>query len=470
MGDRHQAAILFNTAVQALNDTSNNNPNKSTHAYQLFASACFTDPTWFEALFQAGNNSSDLNWPEAATACYHRALECNMTDEEKGKAYTNLGWKLHQLGRTKEGLKYSLEAIKYVPRMPYAYVNLSCIYQILCDPETSLQYAQKGFELAPDDATTATQHAFALLFARRMASGLKAFESRFEYELKNFTQFPFPKWEGEEGKTVYLISDQGLGDCLDYARFLRQACKRCKFVHAFIHPELMRAFNNTFVDIENLSLSPTATPYPSAEYWTTFVSLPFALGLTDEEILNAPPVEIPVFSMPVNWRIPDRKFHIGIAWAGSPLNKIDACRNIPVKMFAELYRVPGIQLYSLQVGPRNMDMHENGFVPVIRDMVPYICDITDTVAILQHLDLVICCESAMGHICAAAGKECWMPYSYMGLDYRVGVDGSTAIWTPKHRFFKMREHNNWQPVFEEIIKALPERIAQKEEEKAKGLK
>ena len=49
-----------------------------------------------------------------------------------------------------------------------------------------------------------------------------------------------------------------------------------------------------------------------------------------------------------NWRIPDRKLHIGISWAGSPLNDIDKHRNIPVTQFFDLYKVPGIQLYSLQ--------------------------------------------------------------------------------------------------------------------------
>jgi hypothetical protein len=252
-----------------------------------------------------------------------------------------------------------------------------------------------------------------------------------------------------------------LGDTLSYARFVRETCKRSKYVHAYVHDGLMRAFTDAFVDIPNLNLTPTSTPFVPADYWTTFVSLPYALDLTDDEIRNAPPVKLPVYGITSNWKVPDRKLHIGISWAGSPLNKIDGQRNVPVQQFAELYRTPGVQLYSLQVGDKSKELHERGFSAIIRDVVPYIRDVVDTVSILQHLDLVIGIESALGHICAAADREFWMPYSRQGLDYRVGVDGKDPIWTPKHRFFKQGlDEPTWGPVFNRINSALQERLGQ----------
>jgi hypothetical protein len=57
---------------------------------------------------------------------------------------------------------------------------------------------------------------------------------------------------------------------------------------------------------------------------------------------------------------------------------------------------------------------------------------------MRHLDLVITCESAVRHMAALAGKECWVPYSRLGKDFRIGVDGTKAIWTPKHRAISCR--------------------------------
>ena len=149
---------------------------------------------------------------------------------------------------------------------------------------------------------------------------------------------------------------------------------------------------------------------------------------------------------------------MGIAWAGSPLNDLDRHRNIPLQHFAELYRVPGVQLYSLQVGDKAKELHDLGYAPIIRDLTPYIRAVADTMAILQHLDLVITCESALGHICAAAGKECWVPYSRLGKDYRIGCLGEDRLWTPRHRIFNQGMDCAWEPVFKEISKALAEKI------------
>ncbi len=71
---------------------------------------------------------------------------------------------------------------------------------------------------------------------------------------------------------------------------------------------------------------------------------------------------------------------------------------------------------------------------------------------------MICCESALGHICAAVGRECWIPLSYMGHDYRAGRHGEMKVWTPKHRFFLQQEGETWQPVFDRIVEALKERV------------
>jgi len=186
---------------------------------------------------------------------------------------------------------------------------------------------------------------------------------------------------------------------------------------------------------------------------------PFALGLTDEQVASTPHISYPVYTLPKNWKVHDRKFHIGIAYAGSPLNEIDVHRNIPITQFLDLYRVPGIQLYSLQVGEKAKELHEAGCAALIRDVSPYIRDVVDTLSILQDLDLVITVESALGHIAGLAGKETWIPYSYCGRDYRLGLSGANPLWYGKHSTFNQGIDQQWGPVFERITEALARKLA-----------
>lgn len=467
MGDRAHAQALYQQGLDSAH-AANGSVTLLSHAFACFASAAYADPTWWQGHYQCGNNCSDLNqqpgvpdprmFSRAALACYRRALECEGIPASEGaKLWSNYGWQLQLLGHNEESVAASLKAIELDPTIYHPHVNLSCAYGILDREEESIAAAARAFEIDPNPIAEMSL-AFACLFGRQFARGFKHFERRFEYKLKQYLHYPWPRWAGEEGKTVFLQADQGLGDTLSFARFLPAACARASYVHAAIQPELMRVFQHAFVGLQNLNLIPLPVHFPPADYWTTFVSLPFALGLTDQEIRAAPQIEMPVFGLPKSWRVPDRKLHIGISWAGSTLNDINVHRSIPLGQFLDLYRVPGVQIYSLQADERAKDIGEQGLTPVIRDLKPYIRDVADTVSLMQHLDLVVTIESALGHIAAAAQKECWVPYSYQGRDYRLGGTGEDRIWCPKHRVFRQEKDGQWQPVFDRIVEVLKKRV------------
>lgn len=456
MGDRAAAVAMFNAAVTAANDRSQ--PSHLERSYQLFGSACVADPTYGQAYYQMGNNNADLKRIHAAIASWRVALTCDITPDERGKTLTNLGWFLYTIGEVDEALQVSLEATQLIPDGYQAYNNLSVIYGLLDDDQKSIAAAEKAFEIDPTNVQNEIALAFALMFDKQYARGLKHFEKRFDWRLQAYNHAPYPRWQGEPDGTVYLMSDQGLGDALSFARFVETACKRCKYVHASIHPELLRLFQHSFIGIKNLNLIPQPQPFPQADYWSTFMSLPAALGLTDDEIINQPHIPMARFDTAQNWKVPDRKLHIGIAWRGNPQSDIDKYRSIPLEHFLELYRVPGIQLYSLQVDQFSQELYDQGALVMVRDLKPYIRDVVDSVSVLQHLDMVICLESALGHIAGLANKECWFPYSMQGRDYRAGHKGDKPIWYPKHRFFRQQKGESWKPVFERIIEALNERI------------
>lgn len=426
----------------------------------------YADPTFATAAYQCGNNGSDLGHLHAAIACWRRALECEMpdtgpqndTNAARAKVLCNLGWRLESLGQTLEALDVSQQATKLDPNLAFAWLNLSIIQGRLGFTEQAVKSARLAYALDPTNSAVEMGLAFALLFNRNLAEGFKHFEARWAYKLHAFERYPYPKWEGEPGKTIFLVSDQGLGDTLSMSRFLRLTCERCRYVHACVHPELLKLLQYALMDVKNLNLLPQPCNFPAADAWSTFVSLPFALGLTDEQIRNQPHI---VYDAPrtnaKQWKVPDRKLHIGIAWRGSALNEINEHRSIPVTRMLDLYKVPNIQLYSLQVDASKQEMFDKGCAPVIKDLSGYIRSVDDTLSLMKDLDLIVTCESALGHIATLAGIETWVPYSHQGRDWRVGVDGSDQIWS-RYRIFSQASDMDWQGPFDEMVKALHERV------------
>lgn len=467
MGDRKTAVEFFNQGVTAINDKSN--PNNATTAYQLFISSAYADISWWQSFYQAGNNVADHGQHAAAVACYRRALNCELTDADRSKVAANMCDRLHKLGRVTEALFYGTMATRLDPNSIVAWINLAVALGADRQTKEALAAAERAHAIDPDDVLAQMQVAFCLLFDRQYVRGFDLFEARYRYALHSFTQFPYPKWRGERDCTLMLVADQGMGDTLDFARFIPAALRRVKYAHVTVHRELLRVFQQAFMAYDNINILPLGTQpaFMPADYYTSMVSLPWSMSLTQDEIVGTSQIELPfsgVASMyDQAWKVKDARLHVGIAWAGSTLNQINPYRSIPITTFLELARVPGVQLYSLQIDSGHSsaakDLHEQGCAAVIRDLSGYIADVSDTVSFLQHLDLVVSIESALPHICAAVGRECWIPYSLLGRDWRLGHWGETPLWTPKHRVFLQQEAQTWDDLFDnEIVPALEEKI------------
>jgi hypothetical protein len=317
--------------------------------------------------------------------------------------------------------------------------------------------AIRAYERAPDNPTIETALGLTLLFAGDFKRGLKHFEARYAYKLKHFLNFPYPQWNGEDDKTLYLVADQGLGDTISFARFAPQAIKRSKFVYMAVQKELVRLFKAIFQGFPNIEVvSVTGNPFPPAECWTSFVSLPTALDLSEDEIVNARHIPLPKFHpTSMTWKAP-RKLHIGVSWRGSASSDIDHHRSFNVELLLELYRVPGVQLYGLQADQRGDEIFSAGAPHLIRDLRPFIMDVADTTAILPHLDLVVTCESALGHIAGLCGTRTIIPYSARGHDYRLGRDGEHIIWYPNHSIVKQKPNEPWEVTFDRVVDAVRE--------------
>lgn len=458
MGDRARAVEAFKIGEQH----AKVNP---TQAFNNFMSAAYIDPTWGQAHYQVGNNLMDLQKHYAAIAAYRRALECKNEPLEEARIYANLGYALSTIGDLDESLEASTKATELDPLLPMPWANLSLVYQLLNRTEMAVSCAMKSHELDKDDPAYEVQLAFALMHNRQFADGLKYFEARFPYKLTKYLSMPFTKWRGERNKIVYVAADQGLGDSLSFARFVPEAARRCKHLFLGVQPEMISVLEWALTKHDNITIQPMGQNFPGYDHWTTFVSLPWAMGLSNEEIINCPHIDPRIGSGSRHWRVPDRALHIGIAWAGSELNLINHHRSIPLPLFLELQRCPGVQLYSLQMDDKKKELGDWGVTPVVRDLSGYITSVADTVGIMKNLDLVVSCESACAHIAALADVECWIPYSLLGKDFRIGITGEQAIWAPKTKYFLQERRGEWGDVFAKMVTALRGRLGQVDEQR-----
>lgn len=461
MADRRFRAIeCYNQAQAAVK-------SDPRAAYRLLSSAVMIDPTFAQGWFMLGCSNADLSLWHGAVAAFRRAVQLpdgeaagDMNPETRQKAYANLAHRLYHLGELTDAWDANAQALLLNSNEAFALLNASMLESIDGSHAAAIMYADKAMQI-DQSAIIGTGAAFAYLFAGEYARGLELFDHRIGYKLREFESYPYPRWDGRAVRTLLVVSDQGLGDAVSFARFLPLAFPLAEEIILRVPGELVRLLSGCWPKQHNLQIEPLSVTLPLADAWVSLMSLPVALRLSNDQIVNQPGLDIPVMPFPQagGWKAAGL-FSIGIAWQGAANNDIDRFRSVPFSDFLQLYKVPNVQLYCLQVGEAVKDLHDAGCAGSVRDLSPYIRDAADTASLMREMDLIICVDSFVGHLAGALGLECWTLLATMGGDYRAGRRGAHPIWYPRTTIFRQDDYETmqWPPVWSAVVRALGERV------------
>lgn len=419
---------------------------------RLLVSATVTDPSYAPAWFHLGEGIAQTGALEAACVCFRRAIAL---EPNEVKYRVNLAYRTYWAGNPGECLVESHNALGLDPENSYAFINSSLAKTILGLTEESVTDARWAVVCA-DTHESRLALAFALLGNRQWFEGLREHEARFEHAVKWTQSLPMPCWKGDDEGTLLVISEQGIGDTLSFHRFVEAARMRCDHIELMVNPELVRLLTDTWKSYPDVTVRANSQPFPAADYWTTFMSLPYPLDLHDEEIEAAVDDNIyPKYNVPPFKRL-GASLHVGICWSGNPDCAIEKFRRVPLSEFGRFGNLSEVALYSLQVGAASAELYSSGFSAFITDCAPLIRNVADTFGILRELDLVITSDTSVHHMCGVLGVPCWLLCSYQGVDFRIGRDPERTgiLWYPAHRAFMQGPDAAWRPVMERVYDEL----------------
>ena len=304
---------------------------------------------------------------------------------------------------------------------------------------------------APKNAEAHYNLAWVLLLTGRWREGWEHYEWR--WKLKYFSSrirgFKKPVWDGSPfAGTLLVHAEQGLGDCIQFARLLGAARERCSQLVFECHRPLIRLLKD-LPGVDRV-IAAGDLPPPFAQH-IPLMSLARVLGLTPETIpLAGGYIAAP--AIPAALRLPPTSARrIGLVWAGSPDNKIDRRRSVPARLFAPLCEIPGLDVVSLQVGARTEGSAD--LPGIVFDCAGKVSDFADTAAVIAQLDLVIGVDTAVIHLAGAMGKPAWLLIPFMP-DYRWLLGRPDSPWYSSIRLFRQKKAGDWEGVIAEVAAAL----------------
>jgi len=454
----NHAAIHFNRAKTQVA------LNRLAEALAGLDQAIAIAPDFAEAYSDRGLVLAELNRLEEAVASFDRALALKA---DFPSALSNRGNILRQLGHFVEAETDYTRAIKIDPKFSAAHLG----HGHLLLERGLLQEARAAIERAKVLDTTSFLPSSSLAILQLLTGdwkeGWENYENRHRTPKPAYFPLPYPRWLGGplNGDRLVVMAEQGLGDVIQFCRFVPILAERGLDV-TFLAGKNMAALLSTLANAKIASTIEELERDARPIRWVPLMSLPSILGLRPNSIpANAPYLAAQSERIAI-WRqrLAGGAFKIGIAWQpGSPPNWYSNKRIVPLAAFAPLVEIPQVKLIVLQKGN---GIEQIAAVP-FRNRIETLGNdfdsgpdaFLDTAAVMMNLDLVVSCDTSIGHLAGALARPVFLALASLP-DWRWLLDRDDTPWYPTMRLFRQKKPGDWTEVFERIaaeVRALIDR-------------
>jgi hypothetical protein len=386
---------------------------------------------------------------EPAETLYRQILQ---SDPDFADARNDLGTVLMLKRQTAAAAEEFAEALRLEPSHVRARNNLGIALGRLARYDEAIAAHERAIQLQPDWPVPHVNLAMLLLLKGDLPRGFA--EHQWRLKLQGFgnrpPMFPQPIWDGSplNGRRIYIHSEQGFGDILQFMRYVPLVARQGGEVIFSCPPELLRLLRQ----IPGLGQFAThGDPLPQFDLHCPLLSLPMIFKTTLDSIpsqvayLSADPTLVPQWSERLNQLPPGPK--IGLCWAGSTAHGADEERSIPPSALDPLGRIPSIQFISLQKSPAPPLN-----IP-IQDWTSNLDDFADTAALVHHLDRIITVDTAVAHLAGAMGMPVDLLLPHIP-DWRWLLDRPDSPWYPTMRLHRQPTPGDWHSPITQLAQNL----------------
>jgi tetratricopeptide (TPR) repeat protein len=403
-----------------------------------------------EAYQVLGHVLCDENRPEEAIAAYREALRLK---PDLPDLHNNMGLALRLAGRLEDAVVALRQAVRRAPRDSGAQGNLAGVMKELGRLDEAEACYRAAIQTRPEDAAAHVNLGIVLLLAGRHGEGWPEYAWRFRAGAVRIPACDKPRWNGGalDGRTLLIRCEQGLGDTVQFSRYLKVAAERGSVVFE-AQPGLRRLLSGVIGPERMVSVGEAL---PAFDVWCPLLDLPLLLGMD----APAPPYLAADAERILKWRerIGPEGRKIGIAWQGNPNAAAERGRSVPLREFLPLAGVPGVRLISLQKHhglDQLANLPEGLEVELLGEDFDAGPDaFADTAAVMQNLDLIITSDTSIPHLAGALGCPTWVALQHVP-DWRWEIRGETSRWYPSMRLFRQTQRGDWAGVFTRIAEAL----------------
>lgn len=410
-------------------------------------------PDHAEARLTSGIVQAVLGFPEQALADFDVALR--LAPGHPGVHY-NRGVALLALGRYAEATEANDRAVALAPQYAAAWLNRGKAQMQLNRCDDAIESYDRALAARKDYADAHFNRSLALLTRGDYRRGFADYEWRWRR-----TGMPpqksrgKPLWLGEyplARRTVLLHAEQGLGDTIQFARYVPLAAAGGAKVILEVQEEL-KSLMTSLEGAATVVAPGEATP--PFDVHCPLGSLPLALHTEPATVPGRSPYLAAGAAKLAQWSarlaaLPRPR--VALSWSGNPSHDNDRNRSIAFARLAPLFAAP-VRFIGIQRELRDDDAAALAGEPRVTHLGADLADFSDTAAVLAQCDLVIAVDTAPVHLAGAMGRPVWVLVPFAP-DWRWTSTGETTPWYPTARLFRQAALGDWGSVIARVAEEL----------------
>jgi tetratricopeptide (TPR) repeat protein len=381
------------------------------------------------------------------------------------QAYSNLGTVFKAMHRFQEALRAYDQSLALHPAVAQVLCNRGAVLQALQRADEAKACFDQAIVLDADLVEAHCHRAYVSLLLGDWVVGWQSYEWRAQHPQSRISRrnFPAPRWTRHDplqGKTILVHSEQGLGDTLQFCRFI--SCLADRGAHVVF--EVQRPLLALLQRLSGVGqVVGAGDDLPGFNFHCPLMSLPLELGITEAYLLESP--------APYVAADPDKSQHwarrlearrrprVGLVWSGGfrpeqpELWSTHERRNISLAQISTL-NTPGVDFFSLQKGEpaESQVLADIGLYWTSDNFVKYtveLKDFSDTAALIANLDLVISVDTSTAHLAAAMGKPVWL-LNRFDTCWRWQLHRRDSPWYPTVTMFRQTAAADWSAPLQQI--------------------
>lgn len=419
-------------------------------------------PDHYQAHYQLAECLKQTGRYEQAVPHAQRALEA---PDAPAVVYATLADCLIRTGRLQEAADVLRQAAERFPGLADSYANLGGVLNLLGDYDQAWKLYHKALAINPDHTLAHWNRGLLLLVRGDLEAGWKDYAYRkrskdlWKTSYPNAQAIKQPLWDGQpfEGKTLLVHYEQGIGDTIQFARYLPMVKARGGKVIMEINPSLFGLFEKLGC-IDQLVPSGRLDDV-KFDMHVFLLDLPGIFNTTLQTIPAQVPYLRPDDRSKELWasRLAGVGLKVGLVWAGSPKHAGDRFRSCRLEQLRPLFRTKNIRFFSLQKGPARNQLKACPDLPIL-DLDRFLTNWSQTAAIVANLDLLISVDTSVLHLAGAMARPAWGLIAAVP-DWRWLLDRTDSPWYPSLRLFRQGQDRSWGPVIERVAMELQDLVS-----------